>query len=124
VADAWKDWWRKRGEERLSLLLWALWNPIGPVPPDEYDNYTGRVVSVLRKAYEADIDVGAYGIPSTADQLQRNALSAASVAELAGLLGRLSAQQMEVAPDPDTDYRTAETLLDWYAWEMNALLGS
>jgi hypothetical protein len=57
-------------------------------------------------------------------QLQRNALWAASVAELAGLLSRLSTQQMGVVPDPDTDRRAAETLLDWYDWEMNALHGS
>ena len=124
MADAWKDWWRKRGDERLSLLLWALWNPIGPVPLDEYDNYTGQVVNVLRKAYEADAELSPAGKPDDAVQLQRNALWAASVAELSGLLSRLSTQQMGVAPDPDTDRRAAETLLDWYGWEMDALLGS
>jgi len=55
MSDDWNDWWRKRGDDRLSLLLWALWNPIGIVPLDEYKSYTGQVVSVLKDGHQADL---------------------------------------------------------------------
>jgi hypothetical protein len=61
VADGWNVWWQKRGDETLSLLLWAVWNPIGPVPLDEYAGYTARIVSVLRRAYDADQELSPPG---------------------------------------------------------------
>ena len=36
----WRDWWKARGEEHLTLLLWGVWNPIGPVSLDEYESYS------------------------------------------------------------------------------------
>jgi hypothetical protein len=57
MSDDWNDWWRERGDDRLSLLLWAVWNPIGPVPLDEYEAYTGKVISVLKEAHQADLEL-------------------------------------------------------------------
>jgi hypothetical protein len=134
VADEWNRWWRAGGEGRLSLLLWAVWNPIGPVPLDEYANYTGRVVAVLRRAREADSEIvppeaqsrvgarlrmtlsedeGDYAV-----QGQRNLIYAAAVDELSALLGTLRTHQIGARPNPDRDRQAAETLLDWYEWEM------
>ena len=102
MADRWNDWWRKGGEDRLSLLLWAVWNPIGPVPLDEYANYTGQVVSVLRQAYDAD--------PQSLSDV-----------ELAALLERIRRERMEMPPNVDADRRAARTLAEWYMWEMEGL---
>jgi hypothetical protein len=123
-ADAWSDWWRKRGEERLTLLLWAVWNPIGPVPLDEYESYTGEVVAVLRRREDADRELTGND-PSISDstQRQRNKLYNSAVLALSELLGSLRDTQMGMPPDPKTDRRAAETLLDWYGWEMNDLTG-
>jgi hypothetical protein len=122
VAGAWNDWWRKRGDDRLALLLWAVWNPIGPVPLDEYENYTGRVVGVLRKALDTDRELSPPGADTDdAIQRQRNVLYAASVEELSTLLEALRRDQIGMRPSPETDRRAAETLLDWYEREMDAL---
>jgi hypothetical protein len=122
VAEAWREWWRQRGEERLSLLLWAVWNPIGPAPLDEYEDYTGEVVRVLEKAHVADEELSPPGSdPDDAIQRQRNALYASAVHELATLLGRIRIEEMEMPSNPDGDHRAAETLLEWYEWEMSEL---
>ena len=45
-ADTHRKRWREsRGE--LSLLLWAVWNPIGSVPLDEYELYAPGVWRLL-----------------------------------------------------------------------------
>jgi hypothetical protein len=121
VTDGWKDWWRTQGDDRLSLLLWAIWNPIGLVPLDEYEDYTGQVVEVLNAAHQADLQLWAGGELDDSVQRQRNTLHAASVEELATLLGNIRQVQMGMPPDHEADRRAAETLLDWYGWEMNQL---
>jgi hypothetical protein len=122
MTDRWTDWWRRRGDDRLALLLWAVWNPIGPVPLDEYASYTGRVASLLRKARAADAALST-GIDDISDflQRQRNVLRASSASELSTMLADLRERQMGISPDPDADRHAAETLLDWYEWEMDEL---
>ncbi|HEY2742888.1 MAG TPA: hypothetical protein VGI69_11995 [Gaiellaceae bacterium] len=122
MADEWADWWRKRGDERLSLLLWAVWNPIGPVPLNEYANYTGQVVSVLRRAYDDGQELWPSG-STWGDGLQerRNEHAAASVKELASLLDGFRCDRMGGASNPDADRAVAKTLTEWYRWEMEAL---
>ena len=45
-AETHRERWREfRGE--LSLLLWAVWNPIGYCPLDEYESYVPGVWRVL-----------------------------------------------------------------------------
>jgi hypothetical protein len=122
MAGNWNDWWRTRGDERIALLLWAVWNPIGPVPLDEYENYTGQVVQILRTARVADLELSPSGSElSDSIQRQRNALHAAAVEDLATLLGELRQEQIGMPPELDTDRRAAEILLEWYDWEMDAL---
>ena len=122
MAEEWADWWRKRGDERLSLLLWAVWNPIGPVPLDEYANYTGQVVQLLQQAYDSDEELWPPGTDLTDDlQRKRNKLHADSVTALATLLDDLRCGQIGDTPTPDADRQAAETLLDWYGWEMQSL---
>jgi hypothetical protein len=50
----WERWWTTRGEGQLTLLLWAVWNPIGTCSPDEYDYYSLGVAELLREEHEAD----------------------------------------------------------------------
>lgn len=101
MADRWNEWWRKGGEDRLSLLLWAVWNPIGPVPLDEYANYTGQVASVLRQAYDAE--------PQSSN------------VELAALIEWIRREPMGMPPNVDADRRAARTLGEWYMREMEDL---
>jgi hypothetical protein len=100
--EDWNDWWRRRGDERLSLLLWAVWNPIGPVPLDEYASYTDQVASLLRRGYEAEEVAGL-------DE------------ELVNLLEKLRTQHMGMPQNPDADRHAAGTLGEWYMWEMEEL---
>lgn len=104
------------------MLLWAVWNPIGPVPLDEYDGCSGQVVSVMRRAADADRELTA-SAPTISDftQRQRNKLYEEAVEELSRLLSSLRGQQMGMPAAPGADHRAAETLLDWYGWEMNEL---
>lgn len=50
MADApeWKEWWSSIGQRELRLILWALLDPIGNVPRDEYDSYVPRLWDLLR----------------------------------------------------------------------------
>ena len=122
MPNSWSDWWRKRGDERLALLLWAVWNPIGPVPLDEYESYTGQVAGVLRRARDADRELWPPGADlDDATQRQRNALYAASLEELATLLETLRREQMGMPVNTDADRGAAATLLEWYEWEMDKL---
>ena len=96
--------------------------PIGPVPLDEYANYTGHVVSVLRRAREPDLELLSPGRElDDAVELSRNALAESATDELATLLGRLREEQMGMPLDADADRRAAVIFLDWYGWEMEAL---
>ena len=108
------------GARSLSLPLWALWNPIGPVPLDEYRSYSGSLVTILQKAQAADQELtGGSNDFNDFVQLQRNQLSQSATDELAALLATLRDQQMGMPPDADADRHTAEILLDWYHWEMD-----
>lgn len=51
----WARWWRTRGAREATLILWALWDPIGcGVPPDEYESYPDRLAGLLRDRAPAD----------------------------------------------------------------------
>jgi hypothetical protein len=110
---AWDAWWRSRGEDRLTLLLWALWNPIGPVPLNEYAGYAGRLVSVLGRARTVDATL-LLGGHADERQLEDNHQWAASVEELASHLARERTTMMEVPLDPAVERHAAEVLLAWY----------
>jgi hypothetical protein len=117
-ASEWDTWWTGRGEPQLTLLLWAVWNPIGTCPPDEYSSYSSRVVEVLREQHEADLPLVATASDDDRVQLQRNALWAEGVERLANLLAQWRSTQMEIPADRSADRHAAETLMDWYEWEM------
>lgn len=117
MADAWDEWWSQRGEEHLTLLLWAVWNPVGTCPPNEYAIYTSTVAAVMREAHEADAPLAARADDSSI-QVQRNVLWNESVERLATLLGDLRWSRMSQPPEPGIDRHAAETLLDWLEWEM------
>lgn len=36
MSISWQEWWRARGEERLALVVWAAWNPIGSDQPGSW----------------------------------------------------------------------------------------
>jgi hypothetical protein len=117
-ADDWESWWTTRGEAQVTLLLWAVWNPIGTCPPDEYDHYSPRVVEPLREAHEADLPLVTQPY-SDAVQLERNKLWTASVERVAHLLADWRSTEMELPGDWRADVEAAHTLLDWFEWEMN-----
>jgi hypothetical protein len=122
MGEEWTEWWRRRGEERLTLLLWAVWNPIGPVPLDEYESYAGPVATVLRRGHESDLELSGDGNRVTESvQRRRNKLLEATTAELSELLGNLRQEEMGMPPNLDGDRQAAETLLEWYEWEMYEL---
>jgi hypothetical protein len=73
----------------VSLVLWAAWDPIGDVPPDEYDMYAPRIAGML----EAGANLG----------------------ELAAELRRIRTERIELDDNDDADVRTASKLLDWHA---------
>jgi hypothetical protein len=120
VDEAWQTWWRSRGEEHLTLLLWAIWNPIGPVPLDEYESYAPPVARILAESEAEDRRFFREGDDdfSEAIQRQRNALYARAVERLASHLSEIRTLQIGMPADLDADRRVAETLLDWYGWEM------
>ena len=76
----------------ISLLLWALWNPVSggafDVPLNEFDGYVPQVWKLLRE--------GA-GAPAVAEQLK-----SITEARMGGSLG--------------TEERTAEALTQWWYW--------
>jgi hypothetical protein len=85
----WEGWWESRGRATLELLLWAVWDPIGGVPLDEYSLYCDPVVQLLRQAGEADAPLAEQAWENERVQLQRNVLWRSSVERLAGLLAEL-----------------------------------
>ena len=113
----WNDWWNTRGERQLTLLLWAVWNPIGTCPPGEYESYSPRVAELLRQEHEADIPFGA-GADNQAVQLERNKLWAAGVERVAKQLAEWRTEEMGLISEWRADVEAAQTLLDWHEWEM------
>ena len=51
-AQQWAAWFAQRGEAELSLLLFAIWDPIGvshsAITAGEYDFYTRDVLAYVR----------------------------------------------------------------------------
>jgi hypothetical protein len=86
-----EDRFRKYSGE-LSLLLWAMWNPIGfDVPLDEYERY----------------------VPAVWKLLEERAASEAIEAELA----RICAEWIEV--DAGTHRAAAEMVSRWWYWRFD-----
>jgi hypothetical protein len=142
-AGDWDHWWKARGEALLTVLLWAVWNPIGFCPPDEYENYSGRVVQLLKRHHDPEQEPGLVQLEGRATELakrlagdlpdsEREALYAEFLKEvntypaardegverLAGLFGQLRRDTMGCNADPAADRNAAERLRDWYWWEM------
>jgi hypothetical protein len=111
----WDRWWEERGRACLELLLWALWDPIGGVPLDEYKYYCEPVVQVLREAAHADAELAGTELPDDEAQRERNALWETSVDRLTALLADLRARCRD-RPDVEVDRRAAKRLIEWY-WE-------
>lgn len=116
--QTWRFWWTRRGESQLTLLLWAVWNPVGTCPPDEYEDYSLRVAELMREEYEADKPLAAKAAYDTAVQLERNKRWAASVERLAKLLQDVRTGEMEEIAEWRADVEAAQTLLEWHEWEM------
>jgi hypothetical protein len=75
----------------LSLLLWAVWNPIGfDVPLNEYEHYTPALWRMLEEQ--------------------------ASVAAIAAELTRICEESITVSEG--TDHTAAETLKRWWHWRF------
>lgn len=88
-------WWKRKGNAALGLILWLAWDPIGAgVPPDEYDNYVGRVAGLLERGPSAD-EVAALLASIRHDYMRAD--------------GRVNGADREAA------YRVCE----WYLWETN-----
>jgi hypothetical protein len=119
VGDAWQRWWKSRGEEHLTLLLWAVWDPIGALALDEYAGYAPTVARILSEAQEQDLAIwSGGGTPTGAVQLRRNAAHTAAVERLAAHLGGIRRESMGMAPNEDRDRHVSEKLLDWYDLEI------
>jgi hypothetical protein len=84
----WAVWWKRQGEEELSLILWAAWDPIGGVPRDEYETYASQVASRLRAGATPD--------------------------EIAAFLGEIRTGSIGLGPDPAADKVVAYKIQDWY----------
>ncbi len=91
----WRTWWRKSGRRELVFLLWAAWDPIGGVPPDEYDDYADPDVSALRRP--------GHDYPAVVD-------------EVAAVLESIRTEAMELEAAPEDDYEAAEKIFEWYDW--------
>jgi hypothetical protein len=119
VGEAWQTWWKSRGEEHLTLLLWAVWDPVGALSLDEYASYAPAVARILFEHHQEDSAISpGEDMPSTAVQLRRNAAHVAAGERLAAHLGGIRREHMNLAPNEDRDQHAAETLLNWYEMEI------
>jgi hypothetical protein len=87
-AREWREFWRDRGMRELRLLLWAAWDPIGGMPPGEYDSYALRIASLLG--------------------------SRASSSAIADELGRIGRDELGLDPAPADDEAVAEKIAAWF----------
>jgi hypothetical protein len=120
TSDEWARWWKSRGDRDLALLLWAVWNPIGPVPLDEYASYGATIAGALRKAQT----IGAQLVAEADEdgvQLLRNELRAETVDLLSTVLEKIRTTAMGIPPDRGADERAASIVFDWYEWSMQGL---
>jgi hypothetical protein len=86
-------WWRNAGEAQLSLLLWAVWDPLGAgVPLDEYENYAGPLFSLLERGE--------------------------SIERIAQELDRFRTESMQSPSDRERDLMVAEKLRAWHYWAV------
>ncbi len=99
--------------------MWALWNPIGFVPLDEYSWYCEPVVQALREAADADAELSEGAMQDNDAQRERNTLWESSVDRLAALLAGLRTSRMGVPLDVEVERQAAERLLEWYWWETS-----
>ena len=84
------EWWRRSGRAQLTLVLWAVWDPIGSVPLDEYEIYVDELFSVLEAGAEAD---------RIADELER-----------------IRTKSIRLPKDRSRDVEVAQKLKDWHYW--------
>jgi hypothetical protein len=89
-AQSIRDRFRKHSGE-LSLLLWAVWNPIGDVPLDEYEGYVPQVWKLLEE--RADVD------------------------SIEAALTRICQESMDV--DGGTNRDAAEIASRWWYWRFD-----
>jgi hypothetical protein len=87
-AGEWRAFWEARGMRELRLLLWAGWDPVGGVPPAEYDGHALRLASLLG--------------------------SRASRFSIAAELGRIRRDELRLDPSPAEDSRAAEKIAAWF----------
>jgi hypothetical protein len=86
-------WWKQRGRDDLTLVLWAAWDPIAAgVPLDEYADYSDRLLTLLR--------------------------AQPPVNEVAAELARIRTETIGMPPAPQLDTVAAQKLLDWYFWAV------
>jgi len=92
---SWADWWKRRGQDELALLLWAVWDPIGVIglPRDEYERYAPQVASRLRAGESGD--------------------------EVAAFLGEIRTGMIGDDPRPEEDMRAAWKICEWYDQPWN-----
>jgi hypothetical protein len=93
TGEGFAKWWKQRGRDDLTLVLWSGWNPIGfEVPLDEYDNYSDRLVSLLGRD--------------------------PTVAEIAAELGQIRTETIGMPPDASRDEIAANALKWWHYWAV------
>ena len=89
AADKAKDRWTQFGPE-LAFLLWAVWDPIGGPPPNEYQSYALPLWKLLARG--------------------------ADESELAAQLGEFRTINMGLPSSPD--HETATKLQEWWGWRF------
>jgi hypothetical protein len=87
-ASEWRDFWSSGGARELTLLLWAVWDPIGGGPVGDYTDYATRVATLLG--------------------------SRAPVQALAAELGRIRAHDLGLPADPAADEAAAAKIQRWF----------
>jgi hypothetical protein len=80
-----------RHSAELSLLLWAVWDPIGDVPVDEYERYVPTIWRLLEEH--------------------------ADVAAIADELTKICEGWIEL--DRGTNFKAAETVSRWWYWRFD-----
>jgi hypothetical protein len=91
AANDAKARWKQFGPE-LAFLLWAVWDPIGGPPPNEYQGYALPLWKLL--ARDAD------------------------ESEVARKLGEFRTINMGFRSNPEADHETATKLQEWWGWRF------
>ena len=92
----WTAWWKRSGHAQLSLILWAVWDPIGDVPPSEYESYSPHVAGMLHDGRSED--------------------------EIATWLRTMRSERIGLPDDElnPQDREAAHRVKEWYDWEMRS----